>query len=47
MKTAIEATAACAAHWTAVAVWGFWGWAGFLALAACLAWLANRKGVRA
>ena len=47
MKTTAIAAAVCAAHWAAVFAWGFWGWAGFLAMAACLAWLANWKGVRA
>ena len=47
MKTTAIAAAVCAAHWTAVFAWGFCGWAAFLALAACLAWLANWKGVRA
>ena len=31
--------------WTAVAVWGFWGWATFCAVSAVVVWATSRKGV--
>ncbi len=43
MKTGI---ALAVAHWAAVAVWGFWGWAGFWAVVAAgmaLAGIKNRN----
>ena len=41
MKTGI---AVSVAFWTAVAVWGFWGWAAFIAAGAVIAWATSRKG---
>lgn len=32
-----------AAFWTAVAVWGFWGWAGFCTIGAVAMWISARK----
>jgi len=40
MKLAIIVTTA---FWTAVAVWGFWGWIGFCALAAVAVYVAERR----
>ena len=31
------------AFWTAVAVWGFWGWAAFCATAAAVAYIVERR----
>ena len=35
-----------AAFWTAVAVWGFWGWAAFCALATVAAYIIDRMTER-
>ena len=43
MKTGIIITTA---FWTAVAVWGFWGWAAFCAIAAGAAIIIDRKQER-
>lgn len=40
MKTGIIVATA---FWTAVAVWGFWGWAAFCAIAAAVAYIVERR----
>lgn len=40
MKTGIIVAMA---FWTAVAVWGFWGWAAFCTIAAIAAYVAERR----
>lgn len=40
MKTGI---ALAIVHWVAVAVWGFWGWAGFWAAVAAAVIIIERK----
>ena len=39
IKTAI---AVSVVHWTAVAVWGFWGWIGFWAVCSAVLLVAAR-----
>ena len=34
------------AFWTAVAVWGFWGWAAFCAIATIAGYIVNRRQER-
>lgn len=40
MKTGIIVATA---FWTAVAVWGFWGWAAFCVIAAAAVLVAERR----